>query len=198
MEEFISVLIFLLIVASIWAITTWRKLKDMEHIKEWVAWSVCESDNIRYNIPLWAHLKDAQIHAHICDEYRIAGEEEWESAKEIIQRYQKNLTKSYFNGQLWALKSIYGISGKDYYIYMLYVYLCEHQIYGHNIVFHKMHYITYMYCKDNLALQKNIPAWNESVLKEILDDDIAKKQISSHKIPVPSDPGIKVNYRGRP
>ena len=61
-----------------------------------------------------------------------------------------------------------------------------------------MHYITYMYCKENIALQKNVPAWNESRLKEILDDDLGIKQTISHKIPVPGDPGVKVNYRDRP
>lgn len=198
MEGLISAFIFVFILVSVWAFTTWRKLKNMESLKEWVAWSICESDGIRWNIPLWAHLKNAQLHSNVSEQYRIAGDEEWEYVKEVIVRYQKNLAKSYFNGQLWSLKSIYGITGKDYFIFMLYVYLCENETSGHNVVSHKMHYITYMYCKENLALQKNVPAWNESRLKEILDDDLAKKQMTSYKIPVPGDPGVKVNYRGRP
>ena len=196
----IAAFTILFICLLIWAFTTWRKLKNAENLKDWVAWSVCKSNEIRCNIPLWTHLKDAQLHTHIRDEYRIAGEEEWEYAKEIIERYQKSLMQSYFNSQLWALKgkSIYAIYGKDYFIFMLYVYLCEHDRYEKNVVFHKMQYITYMYCKSNLALQGNVPSWNESRLKEVLDDDLAKKQMTSHKIPVPGDPGVKVNYRGRP
>jgi hypothetical protein len=176
MEEFISAAIFLLIVSSVWAFTTWRNLKNAETLKEWVAWSVCKDDNIRGNMPLWSHLKNAQIHTNIPDEYRIAGEEEWESVKEILSRYQKNLCQAYFNGELWTLngKTIYSIQGKDYFIFMLYVYLCEHQINGHNVVFHKMQYITYMYCKVHLALQKSVPSWNEGRLKDQLDDDLAK------------------------
>lgn len=188
MEGLISAIILLFIFWSIWAFTTWRKLKNMENLKEWVAWSICESDGIRWNIPLWVHLRDAQLKDYIQDKYRLSSEEEWESARKIIERYQKELTRSYFDGRLWTLKSIYGITGKDYFIYMLYVYLCENANYGQatvfhllqnneignrNIVFHKMHYITYMYCKENLALQKNVPAWNESRLKEILDKEIA-------------------------
>lgn len=172
MEGIISALIFIFVCISVWAFTTWRKLKNTENLKEWVAWSVSESDGVRWNIPLWAHLKNAQLHSNISDEYRIASDEEWEYAKEVIVRYQKNLVKSYFNGQLWSLKSIYGISGKDYFLFMLYVYLCENETSGHNVVSHKMHYITYMYCKENLALQKNVPAWNERRLKEIIDEDM--------------------------
>ena len=172
MEGLISAFIFLFICVSIWAFTTWRKLKSAENLKEWVAWSVNESDDIRWNIPLWAHLKNAQLHSNISEKYRIVGDEEWQTAKDIISRYQSELTRSYFNEKLWALKSIYTISGEDYFLFMLYVYLCEHEVYGHNIVFHKMYYITYMYCKESLALQKNVPSWNENRLKEILDEDM--------------------------
>lgn len=37
------------------------------------------------------------------------------------------------------------------------------------VVFHKMHYITYMYCKGNEILKAFVPEWNEKNLKEILD-----------------------------
>lgn len=37
------------------------------------------------------------------------------------------------------------------------------------IVFHKMHYITYMYCRENKILREFVPEWNEKNLKEILD-----------------------------
>lgn len=36
-------------------------------------------------------------------------------------------------------------------------------------VFHKMHYITYMYCRKNDKLQAFVPEWNEKNLKDILD-----------------------------
>ena len=193
MEGLISALILLFIWVSIWAFTTWRKLRNMENLKEWVAWSVRKDDHIRYNIPLWAHLKNAQLHSNVSDQYRITGEGEWEEAKEIIAKYQKELVNSYFEDRLWAMKSIYEIQSKDYFIYMLYVYLCENENYGYcqnsvfrfrdlrnkvdhrNIVFHKMRYITYMYCKENPTLQKNVPDWNEDRLKEILDNDISNQ-----------------------
>ena len=189
MEDLLSALILLFICVLIWAFATWRKLKNTESLKELVTWSVFESDGARWNIPLWAHLKNAQIH-NVSEQYRITGDEEWETVKAIIERYQKELTQSYFDGRLWRPKSKYKIDGKDYYIFMLYVYLCENANYGQNtvfnlqnneignrnLVFHKMRYITYMYCKNNLALQKNVPSWNEGVLKEILDEIFSKQK----------------------
>ena len=189
MEGLISAFILLFVCVSVWAFTTWRKLKKMENLKECVGWSVHEDNSLRYNIPLWVHFRDAQLKDYIQDKYRITCEEEWDEAKEIIKRYQKELANSYFEERLWAMESIYGIGGKDYFIYMLYVYLCENNNYGYGqhsvfrlwnneldtrnkIVFHKMQYITYMYCKENLALQKNVPSWNEDVLQKTLDDDL--------------------------
>lgn len=37
------------------------------------------------------------------------------------------------------------------------------------VVFHKMHYIAYMYCRGSEILKNYVPAWNEEKLKEILD-----------------------------
>ena len=37
------------------------------------------------------------------------------------------------------------------------------------MVFHKMHYITYMYCRGNDILKDFVPGWNEKNLREILD-----------------------------
>lgn len=38
-----------------------------------------------------------------------------------------------------------------------------------SVVFHKMHYITYMYCRNSETLRCFVPEWNEKNLKEILD-----------------------------
>ena len=193
MEGLISAFVFVFIWVSIWAFTTWRKLKKMESLKECVGWSAHEDNSLRYNIPLWVHLRDAQLKGCIQDKYRITSEEEWEEAKEIIAKYQKELVNSYFDGMLWLLGNRDDINEKDYFIYMLYVYLCESEQYAwqnsvflfknlqnrvenKNIVFHKMQYITYMYCKENLALQKNVPSWNEDILKGILDEELSKSE----------------------
>lgn len=190
----LSALIFTFILVSVWAFTTWRNLKKMENLKECVGWSAHEDNSFRYNIPLWVHFRDAQLKGWIQDKYRITCEEEWEEVKEIIAKYQKELVNSYFDGRLWSLGNRDDVNEKDYFIYMLYVYLCENENYAYwqnsvflfrnlrnrveskNIVFHKMRYITYMYCKEHIALQKNVPSWNEGVLKGILDECLSKSE----------------------
>lgn len=192
MEGLLSAFIFVFILVSIWAFTTWRKLKNAENIKDWVGWSVCESNAVRGYLHLWEHLKNAQLHSNVSEQYRISGDEEWQAVKDALKRYQKELTQSYFDGRLWPLGNRYDISEKDYFIYMFYVYLCENENYGYgqhtvfrlyhnevdhrNIVFNKMRYITYMYCKGNLTLQKNVPSWNEGVLKRALDEELSKSE----------------------
>jgi hypothetical protein len=37
------------------------------------------------------------------------------------------------------------------------------------LTFHKMHYITYMYCKHNKILESYVPEWNEKSIREIID-----------------------------
>jgi hypothetical protein len=200
MEHYASVITFLFVCVSIWAFAIWRKYTDTKKLKEWVSWSVCESDGARWNIPLWAHIKDAQLHTNISDKYRISGEEEWEAAKEVIEKYRKSLLQSYHSNQLWALKNtgVWAINGKDYFIFMLYVYLCEHDRYAKEIVALKMQYITYMYCKGHPGLQKRVPAWNEGRLTEILDSHLPKAQPEPNRMPSLDSPGVKINYRGRP
>lgn len=192
MESIISVFILAFIYMSIWAFTTWRKLKKVERLKDHVGWSVCGDNSFGSNTPLWEYLRAAQLKCCIQDKYQITCDEEWNEVKEIIAKYQNELVNSYFEDRLWAMNSVYGILGRDYFIYMLYVFLSENEnsaywqnsvfsfrnlrnrVERRNIVFHKMHYVTYMYCKKSLALQKNVPEWNESRLKEILDDELSQ------------------------
>ena len=130
MEGLLSVFIFLFVCVSVWAFTTWRKLKKMESLKECVRWSAHEDNSLRYNIPLWVHFMDVQFKGCIQDKYRITSDEEWEEVKEIIAKYQKELVNSYFDGRLWLLGNRDDIKEKDYFIYMLYVYLCENENYS--------------------------------------------------------------------
>lgn len=168
-----AALIILLIFALIWAFSMWKKLTNAEERTESVAWTVCESDHVRGNMPLWAHFNYIQNHIHIREKYRIC-EREWPDVKRIIKQYQDDLIQLYFTGRVSIpINSKYGLQGKDYFAFMLYVYLCEHQVREHNLVFHKMNYITYMYCKSHPGLQKSVPGWNESVLQELLDNDLA-------------------------
>ena len=151
-----------------------------------------------HDLPLWAYLKNAQI-KHLSQEHCISGDNEWKFAKEILAEYQKDLTQNYFKGYLKLMKSKYVMRGEEYFMFRLYVFLsnheCDYEFLGYNmhkemverngncgephnatysltefaIVLHKMHYITYMYCRENDILRDFIPEWNEKIIKEILD-----------------------------
>lgn len=195
LSSVLTAFIFIFLGSVITLAVTYKKHKETKKLKELIAWSVSEYDDIRGNLPLWAYFKNAQNHISIHDKYRIS-ENEWADAKGIITQYQKELTQLYFMDRSWLpVKSKYAVQSKDYFIFTLYTFLCDYKTYSNSLVHHKMHYITYMYCKSNLALQKCVPTWNESVLQEILDKILETTE--SHKAPILDAPGLKVNYRGR-
>lgn len=211
MEESIAfrILIYglcIFIFVAIVAFGKWRELSQERKLRNLVSWCVVKENYGEllihaHDLPLWAYLKNAQI-KHLSQEYHISGDDEWKSAKVILDEYQKDLTQSYFKGKLIVIKSKYVISGECYFMASLYAFLSEHQCdyeflshdmhkerleynrYGDwggplydakyeqtdfAIVLHKMHYITYMYCKEDERLKGFVPAWNEENLKEILD-----------------------------
>ena len=143
MVDIISAFIFLFICILIWAFTTWRKLNNMKSLKECVAWSVCESDDIRWNIPLWAHIKNAQIRCNVPDKYCISWEDEKEYVDDIINVFQKDLIDSFFCGTITYKKinelTLSKATAKytDFFLFRLFCFLsnhhCNSRILGHDV-----------------------------------------------------------------
>lgn len=170
--------ISIFIVLSLVAFTKWRDLSKERKLRDLVAWSAIGD----YNSVLGSHsyvrnllmaVLNAQFDDAIDKKYRITGETEKQYVIHIIEDYQKDIMRSYFKGHLTIIKSKYAIDGKDYFMFMLYAFLSDHQ-YDYDftdfaLVFHKMHYITYVYCRRSEILSPFVPAWNENNLKEILD-----------------------------
>lgn len=133
MEGLISAGVLLLAYVSIWAFTTWRKFKCEEELKTLVAWVVREDNDIRYNIPLWAHIKDAQLRCKIADKYRILWDEETEYVNEILSVFQKHLTQSFFRYEISHKRAneltLRTPSAKytDFFMFRLFCFLSEHQ-----------------------------------------------------------------------
>lgn len=197
MEDLFAHIIAIFIPLAIVAFGKWRELSKAKKLKELVAWSIIPDHpfgNISaHDLPLWSYVSNAQIEFKLPQEYRISGDDEWNYAKEILEEYLRVLTISYFKGKLALIKSKYAVDGDDYFMFTLYAFLSEHQcdydFLGHDmhsdrlntgspktyaqtdfaIVLHKMHYITYMYCRGSEILKTYVPAWNEKNLKEILD-----------------------------
>lgn len=195
MEESIAyrILIYILcivILVAIIALSKWRELSKERTLRKLVSWSAigdyCPSlGRHSYVRDLILAVQNAQYKDTIDKKYRFT-EDEKHWATDIIEEYQTDIMRSYFKGQLKLIKSKYVVDGKDYFMLMLYIFLSEHQcddkFIGHEmysyathdltdfaLVFHKMHFITYMYCRDNEILKGLVPEWNEKNLKEILD-----------------------------
>ncbi len=204
-------LIITLLCAVFFLLSICIKAYNAKSLKKLVAWSVTEDNHIRCNLPLSSYIVKAQNKLSIPCEYRISGKTETWYMEEILAMYQKDLSQAYFKDQLVVIKSKYVITGEFYFMYLLYVFLSDHQydyeFLGHDmhkeqleythhgdwggplfnatysltdfaLVFHKMHYITYMYCLSNEVLKDFVPEWNEENLKEILDT----KQIQISRI----------------
>ena len=202
MEELLAPIIFILVLVFIFLFSKLREFYRDRSLRELVAWSVSTDDHIRCNLSLSNYIVKAQIKLNLPKECCIVGDEEWAIAKEIIDKYKKDLMQSYFKGHAYVIKSKYAIQGETYFMFALYAFLSDHQCdykflehdmhkkrisykeYGSwggtlfdatyaqtdfAIVFHKMHYITYMYCRGNDILKTYVPSWNEENLKEILD-----------------------------
>jgi hypothetical protein len=177
METVLSLLFGVFVFVAIIAFGKWHKYEKEQRLRELISWSAigdyCPAFN-RYSYvvgPLIAVL-NAQHNDAIDKKYRIT-EEEKQYAKKIIEEYQIDIMRSYFEGNRIVIKSKYAVPEKTYFMFALYVFLCDHQseysIRDSAAVFHKMHYITYMYCKSSNILRDHVPNWNERNLKEILD-----------------------------
>ena len=200
--EILIPIIAALVLVTVYAFYKLSAYSKECNFRDLVAWSVSEDNHIRANLSLSAYLSNAQIRLSIPREYCISGDIEAKFMHDIIAAYQKDLTNSFFKGNLTAIKSKYVVSGEAYFMYLLYIFLSDHQcdydFIGHNmhkerifykeygslgsthfdatfslsdfaVAFHKLHYITYMYCRDSRILCDFVPDWTEKNLKDILD-----------------------------
>ena len=195
------------VTVAIVAFGKWHELSQERKLRELVSWSAIGDyspalGRYSYDRELIITVLNAQYRDSIDPKCRITEEADKQYLCEIIEEYQKYITRSYFKGHLKLLNSKYVMRGEDYFMFKLYVFLsdhqCDYEFLGHNMhkervayksygstfsagydatysltefstVFHKMHYITYMYCKGDERLKSFVPGWNEENLKEILD-----------------------------
>ena len=143
MWEFISSFTFLFIVVLIWSISTWRKFKISEELKQLVTWCVHPDDITRYNIPLWAHIKDAQLHCNILEKHKISWDVEKDYVNDIIAAFQHDLIERFFSNGISHKKINELILPKstakytDFFLFRLFCFLSEHgydsRVLGHDV-----------------------------------------------------------------
>lgn len=137
MEYYALVITFLFICILVWALVKAKKTNTAAELKELVAWVVSPKDDIRWHIPLWAHIKDAQLHSNIPDAYRIYWEVEKEYVNDIIRVFQKDLIDSFFIGTITHKKTNKLTLPKptakytDFFLYHLFRFLSEHRFDSH-------------------------------------------------------------------
>lgn len=137
MGGFIIALVSLGIAMLIWFFRTYQKLKDEEKLKDLVAWIVCKDDHIRYNIPLWAHINDAQLHCNVPKKHRISWDEEREYVNEILSVFREHISQSFFRGEI-SYKRIFDLTlptssteKKEFFIFRLFCFLSENHTNSH-------------------------------------------------------------------
>ena len=139
----------ILIIITIIAITKWHDYSQERKLKELVSWCLIKEKPYEllmhaHDLPLWAYISNAQINLQVSQKYRIEGDEEWGFVKEILEEYQKDLTRSYFKGHLRMIKSKYAIDGDVYFMLTLQSFLNDHQC-EYKFLDHDMHAETVSY-----------------------------------------------------
>ena len=139
-----TIVVALLIIGLlIWALGEVRKAREADDLKNMVAWIVSPKDDIRWNIPLWAHIKDAQLHCNISDKYRISWDLEKDYVNDIICVFRDNLVDQFFCGAITYKKINELILPKqtakytDFFLFRLFCFLAEHHtdsnLFGHDM-----------------------------------------------------------------
>lgn len=133
----------LIIVLSIWSLREVKKARKADDLKNMVAWIVSPKDDIRWNIPLWAHVKDAQLHCNIPDKYRISWDTEKEYVNDIISVFQDDLVNRFLCGSITYKKinelTLPKLTAKytDFFLFQLFCFLSEHHcnssVLGHDV-----------------------------------------------------------------
>lgn len=149
-------------------------------------------------------IQRAQQSSLIETKYKIVEDEDFKMVREIVEEYQKYITRLYFRDKLRLTKSKYVISKTDYFMASLHDFLSEHSVesefMGHDmyskrkdyksfegsgykatyimsdfgILYYKLYYITHMHCKQSLVYQNNVKDWAEKNIKEVLDKNEIK------------------------
>lgn len=178
-----SILILFFFVSCI-AFWNWHKYSKEQQLRELISWSAI--GDYSPVMGCYSYVREpvlavfnAQYDKSIDPKYRMSFEEDQKCVTEIIEAFQQDIMRSYFRGQRIVIKSKYAVREETYFIFALYVFLCEHQSEyfetDKKIVYRKLNYITYMYCKNNKALQNYVPSWNERCLKESIDEVLAER-----------------------
>ena len=156
-------------------------------------------DRYSYINDLIFSIRRVQSKESISAQYKIVEEDDFKLVRKIIEEYQEHISKLYFRDKLSLIKSKYNVSKMDYFMATFHFFLsendAEYEFLGHDmyserieyksyegggysakyamsdfgILYYKLYYITYMYCKESPALKNRVAGWTEKFIQDVLD-----------------------------
>lgn len=208
MVSFLSVLLSICLFVAVIAVGKWRELSRQQELKDLVAWSVVSGDGIPLWAEVSNAQIKLGIQKDYCifgdDEWEFVKEILQEYRKNLTQSYFNGsllIIKSKYaiHGEHYFMFSLYEFLSKHQ---------CDYQFLGHDmhkeiisyksygesfsagsdatytltdfaVVFHKMSYITYLFCKNSKIANPNGDAFcNEKSISNILES----KQIKISRV----------------
>lgn len=163
----------------------WYEYKKEKELQEFITWAVTGGcrPNSYYGELLYA-IRCAQNNSSIDESCRICDDIELEYVLEIIEKYQIDLMRLYLKGYPISVESKYVLYENEYFMFTFYEFLSRHQsdyeFAGHEMssdfgtTLHKLHYIAFVYCKNNEKLKNKVGYWTESELKNVIYERVKK------------------------
>ena len=167
----------------------WYKYKKEKKLQKLITWAVtggyCPALGINsYDGELLYAIRCAQGSSLIDESCRICDDIEWKYVLEIIEKYQIDLMRSYLKGHPISVESKCELYDNEYFMFTFYEFLSRHQsdyeFAGHEMssdfgtTLHKLHYIAFVYCKNNEKLKHKVGYWTESELKTVIYERVKK------------------------
>lgn len=198
MEVTLAMLFSIFVFVAIISFTKWHEYSQEKKLRDLVAWSAASGDGIPLWAEVSNSQNKFKLPKEYClagdNEWAYVQEIIEEYKKDLMLSYFKGHLKvikskyvvsgeAYFMLMLYAFLSDHQCDYK-FLGYDMHKERISYKSYGDSfsagfeatyaltdfaVVFHKMHYITYMYCRGNDILRNFVPEWNEKNLKEILD-----------------------------
>lgn len=198
MEVLLVPIIFILVFVFIFLFLKLKEFYRDRSLRDLVAWSVTGGDGIPLWREISNAQIKLKLSKEYCiagdNEWAIAKEIIDEYKKDLMQSYFKGnayviKSKYAIRGETYFMFALYAFLSdhqcdykfleqdmhKERLEYKRYgdwggpLYDATYALTDFAVVFHKMHYITYMYCRGNDILKGFVPEWSEKNLKGILD-----------------------------
>lgn len=197
MENLRTYAISIYILLSFLAFYKWYQYSKDKKIRDLVSYSAigdycpvigCYS----YINDLIFHVKNALFDDDIDKQYRLSEGKEEKYLREIVEAYQIDIMRSYFQGVNTLIKSKYSKDKNVYFLIMLHDYLAAHSddfeflnrnmrnydgiLSDFGIAYYKIYYATFIYCKKSIftnpSRSQSWYSWEENGIKDALNSSI--------------------------